>query len=1668
MSVVIQGIDMPTCSNLNSRLDAHVSRLRLLCAALAVAVAAVAMIVSFPARALAYDDNVIAYIDSTFGERQYFTSISDAINAGCRPSAETLVMVKDWNLSSTITIPGGLSITIDMNGCRIQSAEKQLFSVGNGASLTLRSSREVQFENCAGFDENGNVQRYKVKTGGLLTVNGAEIYYDGAILVGESSKLTLEGVTIIGVYGNSQAGGVRMEKGSSLTMSDGASIQHNRSGTGGGGVYAPAENVSITLDNASISNNYTYKYGGGIFCGDDNAVITLINGAKIENNVSQGSAGGVYFDNSKFKITSPDRTGLIVGNKCYGTSGNSSIVYGAGIHVDQKSGTNEGLIEGLIIKDNYTSSSGGGIFLGQEYTRVYDCTITGNSCRGCGGGIFVYNDKCIIDNCTITGNVCDTDSVGNSGGGVYVYCLQDIGLSNLNIIKGNTRGKNSGNYDDLMLGNGQFVDAYIKGNLAKGSSVGIRTATRDDRLIAKNFTAASKDCLFIDLDGYYVSYGTDHNGDAWQRHTTKEFTVTVNGQGSNRYKNGTTVTINGASSDTSKAFKCWKADGSTGLYPFSDYVKDADLTNQQLTFKMPQNDVNLAAEYMQRISNVSLTVDAVVAGEPLPTTGTLSWKDSSGNTQELEGVSITWTAGDESSVVSGNADYNTAYTAHATIDQDSSRDLAFALDMSTENVKVTVGNDLVATTAASVDATGKLTVVAGTVTTGNPGVVSVESVAVSVHAGASEQELRALLPTSAIAKTTAGATEILETTASSANLSTLLSNGVVDEGLVGQSVDFYLPLKSSEKVDVKAGDHIKVVLSVLAKPEQTVEAPQVTPSDGAYSTTVESDKQYFEEKDGKKYFKVHVAYNVNTDAVYQVSFLGDDGQWSKSDPVTKTDGKSFDIELEASANDQRYCIVETWAKLSDGSVESDHVVRAYMIDDVQPAKTYTVTVKQTDTGKTPDTTTVKTYEVEDSSSFSVIAQPRSGYVFEKWIDEAGEKLGDNTTLALEKVEGNTEVTAVYNPVISEINLGLALPKAYEALAEAVTSATAKAGDSDVAVNVLSYLKNKGAVTWSPAIEEDGKASLATTYTAEIALSDTLSSGTEKYILSPAAEVKVNGQQADGAYVAEKDGAKYLYVVCPATESATYKSLGTLDNIKLTYREALAAVQAQEASEGLYGWHLPETVDVTYEYNGTEIDEILGIDWSSVEGFDASAEAAQELTAKGTVYFPYYTDKAGQTAEVTVKILVAAPKSYTVSFNTAGGSKIDGAKVFDGRTVECPANPTNAGFTFAGWFTEDAQEYDFATPVTDDLTLYAHWTASGDVTTAYTVSFDTDGGTPAIVDATVTCGETVVRPDDPSKDGFDFAGWFTKDGKKYNFNTPVTDNLTLYAHWSTISYTVTFNSAGGSAVASQKVTRGDTVEKPANPTNEGFKFKGWYTEDAKKYDFNTPVTGDLTLYAHWTVDGDAPVSYTVTFNTAGGSEVKSQVVACGEVVKRPADPTKEGFTFDGWFTSDGEKYNFNTPVMETTELYAQWSASGEPTSAHVVTFDTAGGSEVASQTVADGSAVKQPDDPTKEGFTFDGWFTSDGEQYDFATPVTADLKLYAHWSAAGDDSKKDDESDEKDDESKQEEPEKKEDAKEKDVRCLPSSGDSASFAVTTLFVAGIVLIMLPVAYSHRKQ
>lgn len=285
-------------------------------------------------------------------------------------------------------------------------------------------------------------------------------------------------------------------------------------------------------------------------------------------------------------------------------------------------------------------------------------------------------------------------------------------------------------------------------------------------------------------------------------------------------------------------------------------------------------------------------------------------------------------------------------------------------------------------------------------------------------------------------------------------------------------------------------------------------------------------------------------------------------------------------------------------------------------------------------------------------------------------------------------------------------------------------------------------------------------------------------------------------------------------------------------------------------------------------------------------------------------------------------------------------------------------------------------------------------------TRYTVTFVYNDGVTSNASVRVTDGETVEKPADPTRSGYVFGGWYSNAGltTAYDFSSAVTGNLTLYAKWDS-SYTVTFvYNDGATADSTVGVTEGGTLEKPSDPTRDGYLFGGWYTDEAltTAYDFTSAVSGSFTLYARW-ISSQCSVTFNYNYDGAPEAEVVN-VEALGTVAE-PDEPTRSGYTFGGWYLDSDctESYDFSAQVEGDLTLYAFWMEEG-------VTYYTVTlryGEDVRPDSVmrvTSGSRIQQPADPTRDGYEFMGWYSDEAmtQVFVFSTRIEEDTTLYAKW------------------------------------------------------------------------
>ena len=313
-------------------------------------------------------------------------------------------------------------------------------------------------------------------------------------------------------------------------------------------------------------------------------------------------------------------------------------------------------------------------------------------------------------------------------------------------------------------------------------------------------------------------------------------------------------------------------------------------------------------------------------------------------------------------------------------------------------------------------------------------------------------------------------------------------------------------------------------------------------------------------------------------------------------------------------------------------------------------------------------------------------------------------------------------------------------------------------------------------------------------------------------------------------------------------------------------------------------------------------------------------------------------------------------------------------------------------------------------IEDGATLYVDGTVHGDITgngkIYYKLNYDLDGGgwkngyKPE--DYYLSGAEfDLPTEENLNKAGYKFLGWKDKNTDEVvgKIPTSATGIKNVAAQWTANEYTVTFDANGGTVTPdTMTLTHGDVYGELPTPTRDGYTFAGWFTDPngGAKVEQGDVVTASHTLYAHWTAN-----EYDVTFNANDGTVgTTTKTVTYGNPYGELPTPTREGYTFAGWFTEkDGGTQVTKETVVTTAAdhtLYAHWTAN-----TYTVKFDANEGTVTsAEQTVTYGSHYGELPTPTREGYTFAGWFT----EQNGGTKVMADTKvttaenhtLYAYW------------------------------------------------------------------------
>lgn len=293
--------------------------------------------------------------------------------------------------------------------------------------------------------------------------------------------------------------------------------------------------------------------------------------------------------------------------------------------------------------------------------------------------------------------------------------------------------------------------------------------------------------------------------------------------------------------------------------------------------------------------------------------------------------------------------------------------------------------------------------------------------------------------------------------------------------------------------------------------------------------------------------------------------------------------------------------------------------------------------------------------------------------------------------------------------------------------------------------------------------------------------------------------------------------------------------------------------------------------------------------------------------------------------------------------------------------------------------------------------------------SYTIKYNFNGGEGTCDNQTKWYGETLTLREGGqlTRSGYKIVSWNTTSsgsGTSYQLGGSYTKNAgdTLYAIWEPRTYTISFNSNGGSSISTTiKVIYNSTYGNMPTPTRTGYTFAGWYTSSTggTKITSLTKVTiaGNDTLYAHWTIN-----SYTLTYQPTGGTvSPASKTLTYGAAYGDLPTPARTGYTFTGWYTSEtgGSQVSSSTTMgAGNRTIFAHWTIKS-----YTLTFDANGGTvDPNSRMVNYNSQYGELPTPIRKGYTSNGWFTASagGSRVSSSTIMgTKDVTIYAQWSIA---------------------------------------------------------------------
>lgn len=386
-------------------------------------------------------------------------------------------------------------------------------------------------------------------------------------------------------------------------------------------------------------------------------------------------------------------------------------------------------------------------------------------------------------------------------------------------------------------------------------------------------------------------------------------------------------------------------------------------------------------------------------------------------------------------------------------------------------------------------------------------------------------------------------------------------------------------------------------------------------------------------------------------------------------------------------------------------------------------------------------------------------------------------------------------------------------------------------------------------------------------------------------------------------------------------------------------------------------------------------------------------------------------------EVSVELAIPAKDKYTVTYNANDGENAPDAqtKWHNETLILSSQKPTRTDYVFMGWSKTKREpsggnyaiDYAAGASFTENAntTLYAVWKPRPLV-----IKYDANGGTGAPADQTKEHGKSIkLHTTVPTRQGYTFQGWATSKSSStvaYQAGATYTADadVTLYAVWQIITYTITYNANGGTgAPNTQTKEYGKTVALSATrPTRDGHVFQGWSTANDTTAEYqpgaNYTASANVTLYAVWKI-----ITYTISYDANGGSGApQDHTKTWGVAINLSATkPTRQGYTFQGWATSSSGNVQYQPNQSYTANanvtLYAIWKII-----TYTIAYNANGGYDApANQSKEYGKSVNiTTAKPKKINSEFLGWSTTASGEVQYTGGsiynANANLSLFAVW------------------------------------------------------------------------